>query len=293
MAHEIHFILENMPIKFGLVPFLKSKIGVNSNKHEGAYGMKDTLTIDILMENTVGQKHARTCRSEWGLSLLIHWKNHHILLDGGPSGLFMENARHMQADLSSVTEVSLSHFHWDHADGLEFFDPPADTKLYAHPGLLSKIPAELKGLLEDKYTLKLSDHPVDMGEGIFFLGEIPRQTPFEKGCHKDDPMKDDSALALKTDKGCIVITGCSHSGIANICLQAQAVTGQPLRGVIGGMHLFDDNRETVEQTVAWFEEKEMEFFYPMHCIDFPTLKYMSDRLPVKVFHTGDTITVQG
>ncbi len=253
--------------------------------------MEKTLTVDILMENTVGRKHARTCQAEWGLSLLIHWQSQNILLDGGPSGLFLKNAGYMQSDLSSVNAVTLSHHHWDHADGIEFFNPPAGTKLYAHPELLEKVPSALKTLLEDRYTLKLSSAPVEIGDGLFFLGEIPRKTAFEKGVHNNDPMREDSAIALKTEKGCIVISGCSHSGIANICIQAEEVSGQPLRGVIGGMHLFDDNRTTVHETVSWFEKKNMEFFYPMHCIDFPTLKYMSDRLPVTVFHTGDSITV--
>ncbi len=253
--------------------------------------MEGSLTIEVLMENTVGREHARTCRAEWGISLYIHWRNHHILLDAGPSGLFLDNARHMKADLSKVTAVSLSHHHWDHADGLEFFEPPAGTKLYAHPELLSKVPPELEKLLTERYTFELSAKPVEIGDGIFFLGEIARRTSFEKGCHKDDPMREDSALALRTDQGCIVMTGCSHSGIANICMQAENVTGQPLRGVIGGMHLFDDDRITVQETIAWFEHKNMEFFYPMHCIDFPTLEHMSDRLPVTVFHAGDTIVV--
>ena len=253
--------------------------------------MEGTLTIDVLMENAVSHEHARTCRAEWGISLLIHWKNEHILLDAGPSGLFLDNARLMEVNLNKVTAVSLSHHHWDHADGLESYIPPVGTELYVHPELMTKVPTELKDILEKRYRLKLSKNPVKIADDIYFLGEIKRRTSFEKGVHKDDPMKEDSALALKTDKGCIVITGCSHSGIANICMQAEEITGQPLRGVIGGMHLFAEDRDTVESTISWFETKKMEFFYPMHCIDFPTMKHMSDRLPVTVFHAGDTIAV--
>ncbi len=253
--------------------------------------MEDTLRIEILTENTTGHRHARTCQAEWGLSLFIHWRQQHVLLDAGPTGLYLENARHMQVDLNQVTAVSLSHHHWDHADGLEFFTPPKGTKLYVHPDLMEKVPASLKDILNKHYQLQRSESPVEIDDGLFFLGQIPRRTAFEKGYHQDDPMTEDSALALKTTKGCIVISGCSHSGIANICLQAEQVTGQPLRGVIGGMHLFDDDRATVEETIRWFENKNMEFFYPMHCIDFPTLKRMSDKLPVTVFNTGDTITL--
>ncbi len=253
--------------------------------------MSDTLRIDVLMENTVAHTHARTCRSEWGLSLLIHWKEDLILLDAGPTDLFIQNAKNMDIDLTKITAVSLSHHHWDHADGLTDFIPPTQTTLFAHPDLINKVPDELREILSQRYSLNLTDKEALICGELYFLGQIERRTTFEKGTHKDDPMTEDSALALKTDRGCIVISGCSHSGIVNICMQAEQVTGQNLRGVIGGMHLFDDNRETVEETITWFENKNMEFFYPMHCIDFPTLKHMSDRFPVTVFHAGDTIIV--
>ena len=46
-------------------------------------------------------------------------------------------------------------------------------------------------------------------------------------------MDDDTALAFRTEKGAVVVTGCSHSGICNICIHAREVVGQELHAVIG------------------------------------------------------------
>jgi 7,8-dihydropterin-6-yl-methyl-4-(beta-D-ribofuranosyl)aminobenzene 5'-phosphate synthase len=41
------------------------------------------------------------------------------------------------------------------------------------------------------------------------------------------------------DKGLVVLTGCGHAGIVNICRHARALTGhtEPLYAALGGFHL--------------------------------------------------------
>ena len=68
--------------------------------------------------------------------------------------------------------------------------------------------------------------------------------------------------------GAVVVAGCAHAGICNICAHAKDVTGQPLYAVIGGFHLLRDEDPPVEQTIAWFEKEAPEHLMPMHCIDF-------------------------
>ncbi len=52
-------------------------------------------------------------------------------------------------------------------------------------------------------------------------------------------MLDDQALIVNVaGKGIVVITGCGHAGVVNICRYARRLTGdQPLYAVIGGFHL--------------------------------------------------------
>jgi len=112
---------------------------------------------------------------------------------------------------------------------------------------------------------------------------------FEKGEHKGDSMLDDSAIAIKTEKGLIVLTGCSHAGICNICEHARKVTGQNLYAVVGGFHLTQKNQATVRKTIEYFKSQKVEHIYPMHCVDFPTLvRFHSEFNSIK-YATGDVI----
>ncbi len=102
-------------------------------------------------------------------------------------------------------------------------------------------------------------------------------------------MLDDSAIAVKSSKGVIVITGCSHAGISNICDYAKQVTGQKLYAVIGGFHLFEDDQKAVNGTIDFFKKEKPKYLYPMHCIDFPTLVKFYTIFGIKKLSTGDTI----
>ena len=60
------------------------------------------------------------------------------------------------------------------------------------------------------------------------------------GRWEPDPLVlDDQALIVNVaGKGLVVITGCGHAGVVNICRYARRLTGdQPLYAVIGGFHL--------------------------------------------------------
>ena len=52
-------------------------------------------------------------------------------------------------------------------------------------------------------------------------------------------MLDDQAVIINVrDKGLIVLTGCGHAGIVNICRYARRLTGdRPLYAAMGGFHL--------------------------------------------------------
>ncbi len=60
-------------------------------------------------------------------------------------------------------------------------------------------------------------------------------------------MADDSAVALQTEKGLFVITGCGHAGVVNTLEHARNVTGeQRIFGIMGGFHLKKRDRQTIE-----------------------------------------------
>ena len=247
------------------------------------------MKITILCENQVSHRGAKICQAEWGFSVFIERGKTSVLLDSGHSGIFKSNAEKLGVNLEETDFIVLSHFHWDHVEGLLKHDFKKRKKLIMHPAVLEKIPSEYNDKFSKDFEVAAFIKPFEMAPGIFFLGEIPRVTSFEKGVYKELPMEDDSAIAVKTEKGVAVISGCSHSGICNICEYAKKVTGQKLYAVLGGFHLSHDEPEAVSGTIGYFKNEKPDFLSPMHCVDFSTLAKFYAELGTEKHSTGDVI----
>lgn len=247
------------------------------------------MKITVLCENQAGHRRARVCLAEWGLSLFIETKGVNILLDAGNTAVYRLNAEKLKVNLEKTDFVVLSHHHWDHVGGLRYHNFKTRKRLIAEPETLKKIPSEQAEKIKADFDILTSEHPLEFSKGIYFLGIIPRRNSFEKGMFRKDKMRDDSAIALKSKKGAIVITGCSHSGICNICEYAKEITGQDLYAVIGGFHLFENEPETVNRTIKYFKAAKPELLYPMHCIDFPTIAKFHKIFGTQKLSTGDRI----
>ena len=175
---------------------------------------------------------------------------------------------------------------------MQFHGFNSRKKVICHPEVLEKLPQEELLLLQHDFELLTSQNPIEFAPNIFFLGEIPRKTTFEKGGFDDDRLRDDSAIALKTEKGVVVISGCSHAGISNTCEYAKQVTALPLYAVIGGFHLFENDHKTVEETLDYFQREKPPYLFPMHCVDFPTLAKFHHRFAIKKYSAGDVISLE-
>ena len=273
--------------------------------------MTPALEISVLCEDQVvmGFKD-RIFRGAHGLSLFIRAEQN-ILFDAGPSDMILDNAALMGLDLNSVEWIALSHGHWDHGDGLASLGGRiGKTKLIAHPAVFTdrhKPTGEFNGIclsqeeMAARFDLKLSKGPRQLTPTVYFLGQIPRSnefeavsTPFYKmdGQNKaPDFLEDDTALAVKTDRGCVVIAGCAHAGICNICEHAKAVTGQDrLYMVLGGFHLLAPG-EQLDRTVDYFKAQSVDRLLPMHCTGFDALCRFHRELGGEKIATGQTLSV--
>ena len=254
--------------------------------------MKLTVLLD---NNTLIDRYFL---GEPGLSFLIEADGKRILFDAGYSDAFLRNARKMAQDLTDLDTVVLSHGHLEHCWGLihlvrlyteKTFEGGKVQKptLVAHPAALAPKScgelSEIGSLLgEDHLTrhfqLNLSREPVQLSRNLVYLGEIDRVHDFEArqplgktgqgNRKKDDYLWDDSALAYRSSRGLVVITGCSHAGICNIVDQARRITGvDRVVDIIGGFHLQDPSADQLQGTLDYLQQLQPESLHACHCTD--------------------------
>ncbi len=242
-------------------------------------------------------------KGESGLSLYLEYDKK-ILFDTGSSGLFLKNAKELNVDLADIDLIVLSHGHWDHGNGLAHL---SDFDLVCHPDcfieryrekddMMNGLPISKKDLEDKKFNIELSKKPLELSDNITFLGEIPKINDFEAKTTKfylpnkePDFVLDDSALAVKFNKGLIVITGCSHSGICNIIEYAKAVTKlDKVYAVIGGFHLRELG-EITDKTIAYLKEQNIERLIPCHCVKDVVKEKMKQELNAETISSGDVI----
>jgi 7,8-dihydropterin-6-yl-methyl-4-(beta-D-ribofuranosyl)aminobenzene 5'-phosphate synthase len=241
--------------------------------------------------------------AEWGLSVYIEHQGSKVLFDVAYSGLYAENAKKLGLDLELVDYVVLSHNHDDHTHGLLFNQFKNKHKLLCHPDVLTKMPVEEVEKMRHDFEIITSVEPYYLSPDFIYLGQVPRVTSFETGTHvpyqklltnpeEGQEMLDDSALVIKGKEGAIVITGCSHSGIGNICEYAKLLTGQKLLAVIGGWHLRDRTpAEVVEATIDYLAKENIPYLYPMHCVDFEPMMKIAKRLAIKKISVGESLQI--
>ncbi len=279
--------------------------------------MKLTVLLD---NNTLIDRYFL---GEPGVSYLIEENGKRILFDTGYSDAFLRNAQKMKIDLLDLDHIVLSHGHLDHTwgldalirlyteakiEGLEYIEPdviahPLIFNSRTYPGL-----EEIGTLLcYDKLSrilrLRLSDKPLWLTDNIVFLGEIPRVFDFEldpleskiliEGKEIDDELADDTALAIKTKNGIVVVTGCSHSGICNIIEYAKKICNDDrIVDVIGGFHLLNPPEAKIKGTVDYFSKLNAREVHACHCTDLDSKIALSGVCELKEVGCGLKIEYQ-
>ena len=186
------------------------------------------MKITIIYDNETSNE---TLKPDWGFSCLIEAYGRKILFDTGGSGaILLKNMDTLGIDPHSIREVFISHIHFDHTGGLSaFLDINDKVTLYA--------PSSLRGVFHVKEII-YEDKSAELNEHFYTTGLL-------------DDME--QSMAIETEKGLVVIVGCSHPGVGNI-LKAVTKFGEPY-ALIGGLHGFEE-----------FELiKELQLVCPTHC----------------------------
>lgn len=247
------------------------------------------------------------CCAHHGLSLLLTARigdaRHTLLFDAGAERqTFLRNCAILGVDFGAITDVVLSHGHWDHAGGmLSAVEQVVQARgtgnvtCYLHPGMFAQralvLPSGLVFPMEDVPTAEdlraagasvvCTSEPQVVGHGAFYVsGEIPRVTAYEKGlvgqvrrAHagaewEPDPLLIDERYVSVNVKGRgqFVFSACSHAGIVNVLHDARARFAQtPPFAVMGGLHLSGATEAIIPETVADLGQFGLQLLAPGHC----------------------------
>ncbi len=253
--------------------------------------MKGRLTI--LCENCVFGNIGAIAEHGW--AVFIETDQGNFLFDTGQGKSIVNNAQYFNKDLSTIKGIIISHHHVDHTGGLlDVLEQIDKVKVYSHPGLFKNSYVIDKGkqrnigipfrreILESRGAqFKFNTNFREIVPDLMLSGEIPRLTEFEKGSKRfllktkegyaQDLIIDDQTLIVNTEKGLIIILGCSHSGMINIINHIIDKTGQNhIRTIIGGTHLGPASEETKEKTIQALKKFDIEKIGVSHCTGLET-----------------------
>jgi 7,8-dihydropterin-6-yl-methyl-4-(beta-D-ribofuranosyl)aminobenzene 5'-phosphate synthase len=232
---------------------------------------------------------------EWGFSALVEVGDRRILFDTGERPeTVLKNAEELGIDLSIVTDVVLSHHHWDHVGGLltlrramQARNPGALSRVHVAPGIFQRRVDE-RGAEENDMPRIRSEYeatggrfiehagPAELWPGVWLTGPVPRvndERNWTRGNRlvttdgfAEDTLPEDQALVVLTADGPMVITGCGHAGIVNIMSYARRVASQQQIGVvIGGLHLFRAPEPALAWTAQQMRGAGVRYLLGAHC----------------------------
>jgi len=266
-----------------------------------------SIQITTLSENTASRMGLL---AEWGISILIEADNHKILFDTGQSFSAAYNAIALGIDLSQIDKIVFSHGHTDHTGGLLHILKIMKTQVevIAHPDIWAAkyvkrperreeyigVPFPKEAAESLGASFRLSKEPVWLSENIVTSGEVPMLTEYEKidsilyvkeqGELKPDPLWDDQAIFIKSEKGLIIILGCAHRGIINTLRHAQKLTGvEPIYAVIGGTHLMAASSGRMDLTIAELLSFGVQRLGACHCTGLPAATILAQAFGENFF----------
>lgn len=227
-------------------------------------------------------------QGEWGLSIMVEHNGIKILADAGSSDLFAENAAKLGFNIVDVDYATLSHAHFDHANGMpRFFTENSEAKFYLRESAAEN--CYFKKLFVTKYigmpknvTVNYVNR-IEYVSGIYKLCEgaylVPHST---KGLEKigkremmykrtnqgwrSDDFSHEQSLVLDTEKGLVIINCCSHGGAVNIINETQAAfPDKHVYALIGGFHLFRRSNKEIREIANSLKNTGIDYVCTGHC----------------------------
>jgi len=248
---------------------------------------------------------------EWGFSALVEADGRCILFDAGRyPDTVLRNAAALGVDLACVTDVVLSHFHFDHTTGLlplldsiRAKNPDGMRRIHVADGFFRsrRIPersgdAEWNGMIAMRSKLEARNvefvvhaEAAEIAPAVWVTGPVTRTHDektyptavemLEDGAWVVDYVPDSQGLTVVTAEGPIVLLGCGHSGSVNLLEQVRRdIQDQSIHALMGGMHLYSASDETLDWTTRMLGEIGVQNLMAGHCTGIEPMIRMRDVL---------------
>ncbi len=261
--------------------------------------LKVLILSTMLAEKGVG---------EWGFAALVEADGNRILFDTGRfPDTVLKNVQSLGVDLSGITEVVLSHHHYDHTGGLLTLrrelsrkNPKAVSRTHVAKGIFLDRYSGAENKKDSEMASKKADYeatggvfvqhdrPAEVFPGVWLTGPVPRRHPERNwsGDRKietaeglvEDNIPEDQSLVIDTDQGLVILSGCGHAGIVNTVEYSRDVVRQaPIHAALGGFHLFSADENHLEWTSSKLREFGLGHFVGAHCTGLEAVYQIRDR----------------
>jgi len=254
------------------------------------------MKVTILIDN-IG---CGDLKGEWGLSLHIEYNGKKFLLDTGASDRFLENAERLGIEIGEVDSVILSHAHYDHTTGLTgfltanskapvFLSPAAEENCYAGLGFFSRYIGIPEGVSRThSERIRRPEGVAEICDGVFI---VPHSTPglakigrrnhllVKRGFrYLPDDFSHEQTLVFRTEKGLVLLNGCSHAGPEVIADEVQkAFPGEHIAAYIGGLHLVLFSEREVNAVADRLAACGIDRIYTGHCTGQKAFEILQSR----------------
>lgn len=109
--------------------------------------------------------------------------------------------------------------------------------------------------------------------------------------HNQDACKNSNlpelSLSMKTDKGQVLIVGCSHTGVENIVKQTQMATNDKIELLYGGFHMLPfDRAQTIYLVNMLKNDLMVHRVAPTHCTGHLAFKILNDTYRTNYLYAG-------
>lgn len=183
--------------------------------------------------------------------------NRAILFDAGSNpDVLRHNFKQAGASIEDVTDIVLSHEHWDHVDGLgAVLSPGCGRRVYIPSCFSHDIRKSIQSMGGE---LIVSDESSEIAEGIMYSRAFDFEYKGRLMCER--------MLTARAASGLVVVVGCSHPGIINMLNEAaQNFPDEKICAVIGGMHLRESSPGEIGSICVRFQLMGVRSPAPTHC----------------------------